>query len=169
MAEKIAYIPQKTYIFSGTVKENIIYGIDRSVSDVEIIKALTKANIYDEVENVLGGLEGVISEGGNNLSGGQKQRLALARLILSSPEVLIFDEATSALDNTNENIIQKNIEEIFADKTIITIAHRLTTLKNADRILVFNKGEIVQEGEFSILSQEEGLFKEFVEQGEPTE
>jgi ATP-binding cassette subfamily B protein len=169
MAEKIAYIPQKTYIFSGTVKENIIYGIDRSVSDVEIIKALTKASIYDEVENVLGGLEGVISEGGNNLSGGQKQRLALARLILSSPEVLIFDEATSALDNTNENIIQKNIEEIFADKTIITIAHRLTTLKNADRILVFNKGEIVQEGEFSILSQEEGLFKEFVEQGEPTE
>ncbi len=164
IAQKIAYIPQGTYIFSGTIRENVIYGVEKSVSDKEVIKALKQANIYKEVDEVLGGLSGIISEGGSNLSGGQKQRLALARLILKSPDVLIFDEATSALDNVNESIIQKNIEDIFADKTIITIAHRLTTLRNADRILVFDKGKIVQEGKFDALSTENGLFKDFLEQ-----
>ncbi len=92
----------------------------------------------------------------------------LARLILKSPEVVFFDEATSALDNTNEVIIQKNIEKLFADKTIITIAHRLTTLKNSDRILVFDEGKIVQEGTFSNLSKKKGLFKNFLEQHHPS-
>ncbi|HCU01232.1 TPA: hypothetical protein DIC62_00295 [Candidatus Nomurabacteria bacterium] len=120
--------------------------------------------MYKEVMDVLGGLDGKVSENGNNLSGGQKQRLALARLILQSPEILIFDEATSALDNTNEVIIQKNIEELFADKTIIMIAHRLTTLKNTDRILVFDNGQITQEGKFEELSEKEGLFRNFLKQ-----
>ncbi|MDH3324915.1 MAG: ABC transporter ATP-binding protein/permease [Candidatus Peregrinibacteria bacterium] len=164
ISKKISYIPQKTYIFSGTIKENVIYGITKKTSDEAIINALKQANIYDETKSVLGGLSGKVSENGNNLSGGQKQRIALARLILKSPEILIFDEATSALDNTNEAIIQKNIENIFSDKTIITIAHRLTTLKNSDKIFVFNKGQIAQEGNFKNLSQKEGLFKEFLNQ-----
>ena len=109
-------------------------------------------------------MSGRVGENGNNLSGGQKQRLAIARLILKSPELFIFDEATSALDNTNETLIQKNIEEIFKDKTMITIAHRLTTLKNADRIFVFDKGEIVQEGDFSSLAKTKGLFQDFLQQ-----
>jgi len=162
IAEKIAYIPQKTYIFSGTIRENVLYGTKRAIEDVEIFEALKKASVYEEVLNVLGGLEGAVAENGNNLSGGQKQRLALARLILLSPEVLIFDEATSALDNTNEMIVQNNIEKLFADKTIITVAHRLTTLKNSDRILVFAAGEIVQEGNFNQLAESEGLFKDFL-------
>lgn len=162
IAEKIAYIPQKTYIFSGTIKENVLYGTSRTIEDIEIVEALKKAGIYDEVKNILGGLEGLVAENGNNLSGGQKQRLALARLILLSPEVLIFDEATSALDNTNEMVVQNNIEKLFADKTIITIAHRLTTLKNSDRILVFETGNIVQEGNFNQLAETEGLFKDFL-------
>jgi len=166
IANKISYIPQKTYIFSGTIKENVIYGLQEQKSDNDIITALKKANIYDEVKNILGGLNGKVSENGNNLSGGQKQRLALARLILKSPKILIFDEATSALDNTNETIIQKNIESIFADKTIITIAHRLTTLKNTDRILVFDKGKIAQTGKFKELSERKGLFKDFLEQND---
>ncbi|KKP81493.1 MAG: hypothetical protein UR83_C0074G0005 [Candidatus Moranbacteria bacterium GW2011_GWF2_35_54] len=164
IAKKIAYIPQKTYIFSGTIRENVIYGLTEQKNDEDIIKALEKASIYNEVKNVLGGLNGKVSENGNNLSGGQKQRLALARLILQSPEIIIFDEATSALDNTNEITIQKNIEELFTDKTIIMIAHRLTTLKNTDRILVFDNGQISQEGKFEELSEKEGLFRNFLKQ-----
>ncbi len=164
IGEKIAYIPQKTYIFSGTIRENILYGCARKVSNTEIIDASKRANIYNEIKNKLGGLNGRVAEGGNNLSGGQKQRLALARLFLNSPEVLIFDEATSALDNINEASIQRNLEKTFSDKTIIIIAHRLTTLKNVDRILVFDKGKIVQQGTFTELAKRKGLFKEFLEQ-----
>ena len=163
ISEKIAYVPQKTYIFAGTVRENIIYGSSKNVTNKEIIDAAKKANIYNEIKYKLRGLEGKVAENGNNLSGGQRQRLALARLILKSPEILIFDEATSALDNTNEVIIQKNLEKIFSDKTMISIAHRLTTLKNSDRILVFDRGKIVQEGKFNELASKKGLFKDFLE------
>ncbi|MBI2600549.1 ABC transporter ATP-binding protein [Candidatus Daviesbacteria bacterium] len=164
IAQKVAYIPQKAYIFAGTFRENILYGVDRKVSSEQIIKACRMAHIYQEITKRLGGLDGIIQEGGNNLSGGQRQRVALARLILKSPKLLIFDEATSALDNTNEAIVQKNIERAFKDKTIITIAHRLTTLKNMDRILVFDKGRIVQEGAYHELAGKTGLFKNFLEQ-----
>ncbi|MEK6615298.1 MAG: ATP-binding cassette domain-containing protein, partial [Bacteroidota bacterium] len=167
IADKIAYIPQKTHIFSGSIRENIIYGCFREkITDEEIIEAAKLANIYSEIETSLGGLSGKVSENGNNLSGGQKQRLAIARLILKSPEILIFDEATSALDNTNEAKIQKNIEKLFENKTIITIAHRLTTLKNSDRIFVFDKGKIVQEGKFDDLSNKSGAFQDFLKQKE---
>jgi ABC-type bacteriocin/lantibiotic exporter with double-glycine peptidase domain len=98
------------------------------------------------------------------LSGGQRQRLALARVMLQSPQLIIFDEATSALDNTNEAIIPQNIEKIFKEKTIITMAHRLTTPKKADRILVFDAGKIVQEGDFKSLSAKKGLFQDFLQQ-----
>lgn len=165
IAEKIAYVPQKNYIFTGTIKENIVYGCFRTnVSDEEIITAAKKANIYQEIVDSLGSLSGRVGENGNNLSGGQKQRLAIARLILKSPELFIFDEATSALDNTNESLVQKSIEELYKDKTTITIAHRLTTLKNCDRILVFDKGRIVQEGSFNELSNKKGLFQNFLQQ-----
>lgn len=167
IAEKIAYVPQKTYIFSGTIKENITYGCNKkNITEEEIIFATKKANIYDEIMNSLGGFFGRLTENGNNLSGGQKQRLAIARLILKSPEVFIFDEATSALDNTNEISIQKNIEQLFKDKTMITIAHRLSTLRNNDRILVFKKGEIVQAGTFEQLANKKGLFQSFLIQKE---
>lgn len=120
--------------------------------------------IYYEINNSLGGLNGKVAENGKNLSGGQAQRIAVARLILKSPELFIFDEATSALDNTSEVLIQKNIEQLFKNKTMITIAHRLTTLKNSDRILVFDKGKIVQEGNFNELANKEGLFQNFLKQ-----
>lgn len=168
IADRIAYVPQKTHIFSGTIHENIVYGCQRkNISDEEVIKAAKLANLYDEIQNSLGGLSGRVAENGNNLSGGQKQRLAIARLILKSPELLIFDEATSALDNTNEIKIQRNIEQLFKDKTMITIAHRLTTLKNTDRIFVFERGRIVQEGNFDELANREGLFQNFIKQKEP--
>ena len=164
IAEKITYVPQKPFIFSGTIKENIVYGANRKIGDKELKEASKLANIYDEITHSLGGFDGRVTENGNNLSGGQRQRIAIARVILKNPEILIFDEATSALDNINEARVQKNLEERFKDKTMITIAHRLTTLKNLDRILVFDKGSIAQEGNYKELSQTEGLFKNFLEQ-----
>lgn len=162
IAEKVAYVPQKPFIFSGTIKENILYGSKRNITEEELIEAAENARIFTEIENVMGGFNGRVSENGSNLSGGQRQRLALARVMLQLPDLIIFDEATSALDNTNEAIIQKNIEKVFKGKTIITIAHRLTTLKNADRILVFDDGKIVQEGNFTLLSRQQGLFQDFL-------
>jgi len=164
IAEKIAYVPQRPFIFSGTIKENIIYGVKKEISETDIIEATKKAHIYNEIFHVLGGLQGKVTENGTNLSGGQKQRLAIARVMLRSPELIIFDEATSALDNTNEAIIQHNIEDEFKGKTIITIAHRLTTLKNCDQILIFDKGKIVQEGTFEELASAKGLFQDFLKQ-----
>lgn len=163
IATKIAYVPQKTYIFSGTVKENIIYGVKKKhISNEKIIIAAKKANLYHEIINNLGGFEGKISENGNNLSGGQKQRLAIARVILQSAELLIFDEATSALDNSNESSIQREIESIFKNKTMIIIAHRLTTLRNTNRVVVFDKGRIIQDGTYDELAKQEGKFKTFL-------
>jgi ABC-type multidrug transport system fused ATPase/permease subunit len=113
----------------------------------------------------LGGLAGLVTENGSNLSGGQKQRLALARLILKNPDILVLDEATSALDNQNENIIQQNLEAIFKNKTTITIAHRLTTLKNCDRILVFDQGTIAESGTYDALAENKNsLFYKFLHQ-----
>ena len=168
IADCIAYVPQKTHIFSGSIRDNIVYGCEReNIGDEEVVRAAKLANLYEEIENSLGGLSGRVAENGNNLSGGQKQRLAIARLILKSPELLILDEATSALDNTNETKIQRNIEQLFKDKTTITIAHRLTTLKNSDRILVFEKGKIVQQGKYDELANQKGLFQDFLRQKEP--
>ncbi len=163
IAAKIAYVPQRPFIFSGTIKENIAYGVDHP-AEAEIIAAAKKTHIYNEIMNDLGGLNGPVDENGANLSGGQRQRLAIARVLLQKPELIIFDEATSALDNTNEVIIQKNIEKEFRGKTMMTIAHRLTTLKDCDRIMVFDRGKIVQTGTFAELSAANGLFRTFLRQ-----
>jgi ATP-binding cassette subfamily B protein len=164
LADKIAYVPQKPFVFSGTIRDNILYGCRQTVPDEDLLEAARNACMLDEIQESLGGFSGLVSENGNNLSGGQRQRLALARVMLQTPQLIIFDEATSALDNTSEAIIQQNIERIFSEKTIITIAHRLTTLKNADRILVFDAGKIVQEDDFESLSERKGLFQDFLQQ-----
>lgn len=164
LADKIAYVPQKPFVFSGTIKANILYGCQRVVSEAELHEAAKNACILEEIQESLGGFDGQISENGNNLSGGQRQRLAMARVMLQTPQLIIFDEATSALDNTNEAMIQRNIERLFDQRTVITIAHRLTTLKNADRILVFDAGKIAQTGDFKSLSSTKGLFQDFLRQ-----
>src|SRR5664280_453924 len=164
LAEKVAYVPQKPFVFEGTIRDNILYGCGRAVADEDLAEAATNACISDEIRESLGGFDGHVAENGNNLSGGQRQRLALARVMLQTPQLIVFDEATSALDNTNEAVIQRNIERIFKGRTVITIAHRLTTLRNADRILVFDAGRIAQEGDFKALSETKGLFQDFLQQ-----
>lgn len=162
IANKIALVPQSPFLISATIKENICYGINREVTDAEIKEACQKAFIDDFIENLPDKYETKISEGGGNLSGGQRQRIAIARIFLRKPSILILDEATSALDNTTEKHIQKAIETFQKENniTILSIAHRLTTLKNCDNILVFDKGKIVEQGKYQDLINKPGIFQD---------
>ena len=158
----IALVPQNPFLIAGTILENICYGLEQQPSDKEVKEALTKANLYDFVNSLPEGIHTKISEGGNNLSGGQRQRIAIARIFLRKPEILILDEATSALDNTSERFIQNEIEQLKKENnmTIISIAHRLTTLKNCDNIIVMDHGQVVQSGKYQELISQEGIFSD---------
>ena len=162
MSQIIALVPQSPFLIAGTIYENICYGLDREPSQEEVDEAVIKANLHDFINSLPDKMNTLISEGGSNLSGGQKQRIAVARIFLRKPSVLILDEATSALDNTSERFIQNEIERLKKENnmTIISIAHRLTTLKNCDKIIVMNRGEIVQEGKYHELIQKEGIFSD---------
>lgn len=158
----IALVPQSPFLIAGTIYENITYGIDREVTIEEVEDAAKKAYILDYINNLPEKFNSMISEGGNNLSGGQRQRIAIARIFLRKPKILILDEATSALDNTSEKYIQAEIEKMKLENntTIIAIAHRLTTLKNCDRIIVLNKGKIQEDGKFDELIEKKGMFSD---------
>ena len=162
ISELIALVPQSPFLIAGTIYENICYGIDREVSIKEVEEAAKKAYIYDYINSLPDKFDSAISEGGNNLSGGQRQRIAIARIFLRKPKILILDEATSALDNTSEKHIQTEIEKLQKENntTIISIAHRLTTLKNCDRIIVLNKGNIAESGKYNELIQKNGIFSD---------
>lgn len=158
----IALVPQSPFLIAGTIYENICYGIDREVIMEEVEDAAKKAYIYDYINGLPDKFDSIVSEGGNNLSGGQRQRIAIARIFLRKPKILILDEATSALDNTSEKYIQNEIEKLQKanNTTIISIAHRLTTLKNCDEIIVLNKGKIEERGKYNELIEKEGIFKD---------
>lgn len=158
----IALVPQNPFLIAGTILENICYGLEQQPSDKEVKEALTKANLYDFVNSLPEGIHTKISEGGNNFSGDQRQRIAIARIFLRKPEILILDEATSALDNTSERFIQNEIEQLKKENnmTIISIAHRLTTLKNCDNIIVMDHGQVVQSGKYDTLINQEGIFSD---------
>lgn len=162
ISKMIALVPQSPFLIAGTIYENITYGIDREVSQEEVEEASKRAYIFDYINGLPDKFETMVSEGGNNLSGGQRQRIAIARIFLRKPKILILDEATSALDNTSEKHIQEEIEKMKSENntTIIAIAHRLTTLKNCDRIIVLNKGHIEEEGKFDDLINKGGMFSD---------
>lgn len=162
ISEIIALVPQSPFLIAGTIYENICYGIEREVSIDEVIEATKKAYIYDYINELPDKFNSVISEGGNNLSGGQRQRIAIARIFLRKPKILILDEATSALDNTSEKYIQTEIEKMQKENntTIISIAHRLTTLKNCNEIIVLNKGKIEEKGKYDELIEKGGIFSD---------
>lgn len=162
LAENVALVPQTPFLIADTVYHNICYGMKREVSPEEVREAARKANIAADIEQLEGGYQFVLAEGGTNLSGGQRQRIALARIFLKKPRILILDEATSALDNTSEKRIQAEIEKMKEEcgTTVLSIAHRLSTLQNCDEIIVMDKGCIVQRGTCRELESAPGLFRD---------
>ncbi|MFK7974037.1 MAG: ABC transporter ATP-binding protein [Rickettsiaceae bacterium] len=143
--ESIAVIPQDPFLFHRTLKENIRYGKIDATND-EVMQAAKKANIHEFITGLPHGYDSLVGERGVKLSGGQRQRVALARVILKDAPILILDEATSQLDSITENVIKNALDEFMQDKTTIVIAHRLSTLLKMDRILVFDKGKIIEDG-----------------------
>ena len=158
LRENIAMIPQDPSLFHRSLMENIRYGrID--ASDEEVIEAAKKAHAHEFISTLPQGYDSLVGERGVKLSGGQRQRIAIARAILKNAPILILDEATSQLDSVTENLIQESLWELMQNKTTIVIAHRLSTLLHMDRILVFDKGKIVEDGTHSALLARGGLYK----------
>ncbi len=161
LREKIFLVLQMPILFNSTLRFNITMG-DESISDETIFKALKTAQLSEMIENMQDGLETIVGRHGIRLSGGQRQRLSIARMIIADPSIVIFDESTSALDVHTEAKLYTALTQILQDKTVITIAHRLSTVKNADTIYVLESGTIVQEGTHEELEAEEGHYMEFV-------
>ncbi|HIP20488.1 MAG TPA: ABC transporter ATP-binding protein [Sulfurimonas sp.] len=161
LREKVYLVLQMPILFNSSLRFNITMG-DESINDEHIHQALKTAQLYEMIEKMEDGLDTIVGHHGVRLSGGQRQRLSIARMIIANPSVVIFDESTSALDVHTEMKLQLALEGILKDKTVITIAHRLSTVKNADKIYVLEEGKIVQDGTHKELENEEGHYKEFV-------
>jgi ATP-binding cassette subfamily B protein len=157
LRSQIGIVQQDVFLFSGTVRENIAYG-KLDATDEEIMEAAKRAQLDEFVRSQPHGLETVIGERGVKLSGGQKQRLAIARMFLKNPPILILDEATSALDTETEVAIQQSLAELAKGRTTLVIAHRLATIKNADRIMVVTKKGIAEQGKHEDLIEAEGIY-----------
>lgn len=155
--DRIAVVSQDVHMFSATVKENIVYG-RLDATDDEIIEAARLANAHEFISELPEGYDTPIGDGGVRLSGGQRQRLALARAVVRDPEILILDEATNALDSISENLIQEALRTLGQSRTVIVIAHRLSTVEHVSQIITLDKGRVVEQGTLSELLELEGLF-----------
>ncbi|WP_135821219.1 ABC transporter ATP-binding protein [Halostella litorea] len=156
LRERVGYVSQEPYLFTGTVAENVAYGAD---ADHEAVVAAAKsAGAHEFVTELDDGYDTEVGERGVKLSGGQRQRIALARALLKDPEILVLDEATSHVDNETEAVIQERLDDLTADRTTFAIAHRLSTVRDADTILVFDDGEIVERGGHEELLAADGLY-----------
>jgi ATP-binding cassette subfamily B protein len=165
IAKLIGYVGQSPFVFSGTIAENIAYECP-DASEQDIRRAAELACLSEEIEQMAGGYQAIVAERGHNLSGGQKQRLALARIFLKNPPILIFDEATSALDTISERAITEALIELQANRTMILVAHRLSTLLTTDRILLIDEGAVAESGTYDELVAQGGLFADLVESAE---
>ncbi len=157
LRKNIGIVAQDVFLFSGTVRENIAYG-NLDATDDEIIEAAKRANIHDYIMTLEKGYDTTVGERGINLSGGQKQRISIARVFLKNPPILILDEATSALDNVTEMQIQESLEELAKGRTVIVVAHRLSTIQNADEILVMTNDGIAERGTHDELIAADGIY-----------
>lgn len=161
LLQNISMVFQNVYLFQDTIRDNIRFGRSDATED-EIVAAAKAARCHDFIMALPDGYDTVVGEGGGTLSGGEKQRISIARAMLKNAPIVILDEATASIDPENEHLIQGALSELTRGKTVITIAHRLATIENADQILVVEDGKIVQTGTHSELEREEGLYRRFV-------
>ena len=161
--EKVALVPQEVILFGGSIKDNIRYG-NPLASDAEIMEAAKKANAHDFIMQLPDQYETLVGERGTKLSGGQRQRVAIARAFIKNPAILLLDEATSALDSESEFSVQEALAKLMQGRTTFVVAHRLSTIRNADKIVVLDKGQIIEVGTHSELMQlESGTYRMLAE------
>jgi ATP-binding cassette subfamily B protein len=159
LSDTVGVVTQEAYLFHDTIAANLRYARPDATDD-ELVLAATAANIHEMISRLPDGYDTVVGERGYRLSGGEKQRIAIARVVLEDPAVLILDEATSHLDSRSEALIQEALEELMEGRTSIVIAHRLSTVRAADQILVVDEGRIVERGTHSQLVEQGGLYAE---------
>jgi ABC-type multidrug transport system fused ATPase/permease subunit len=158
LRKQIALVPQDVILFAGSIKDNIAYG-KPSATDIEITEAARKANALDFIESFPDKFNTLVGERGIQLSGGQRQRIAIARAVLKNPSILVLDEATSSLDSESEHLVQEALDKLMVGRTSIVIAHRLATIKNADKIVVLQNGKVQEIGSHDqLILNENGLY-----------
>ena len=157
LRRQIGVVLQENFLFNASVRDNIAVHVPSSSID-DIVRVAKIAGAHEFITELPNGYDTMVGEKGEGLSGGQKQRIAIARALLHNPKILIFDEATSALDYESENIIQKNLKQITAGRTVIIIAHRLSTLKSVDKIMAIDRGQLIEYGTPSVLLKKNGLY-----------
>jgi len=157
--QKVGYVAQEAVLFNDTLRNNLLL-FTPNASEKDIQWAIKTSHLEEVIDNLPDGLETLVGENGVRFSGGQKQRIALARALVSNPELLVLDEATSALDNESERFIQEALESIRHSMTIVVIAHRLSTVRKADKIYVLEAGSLIEEGDFESLIKADGRFKQ---------
>lgn len=163
LRDSICYITQDNFLFSTTLRENV--KLFKDGYEEEDIKESTKnAMIYDDIEKMRNGIDTVLGEDGTNLSGGQKQRVVISRAFLNKSNIIIFDDTFSALDNKTEQLVLNNVKELVKDKTCIIISNRISDIKDANKIIVLDGGNIVQEGTHDTLLRQDGKYYEFYKQ-----
>jgi ATP-binding cassette, subfamily B, bacterial len=160
LRQKIGIVEQEPFLFSRSIRENITYGVSRDVSQAEVEEAARAAAIHDVIQTFPQGYDTLVGEKGVTLSGGQKQRVAIARTLLKDPRILILDDSTSSVDMETELVIRRALENLMKNRTTFIIAHRIQSIMNADLILVFDKGRIIQSGTHSQLLSQKGIYRQ---------
>lgn len=159
LRKMIGVVSQEVILFNDTIEQNIAYGVHEEIDHDRIVKAAKLANAHQFIMDKSDQYNTIIGDRGVQLSGGQRQRIAIARAMVKNPELLIFDEATSALDNESEKVVQQAIDHAMEDRTALVVAHRLSTIKNADKIIVMERGKVVESGDHASLLQQDGVYK----------
>jgi ATP-binding cassette subfamily B protein len=163
LGDIIGMVTQETYLFHDTIRRNLLYG-KPDATDEELVAAARAAFIHDRIAEMPDGYDTVVGERGYRMSGGEKQRLAIARVVLKDPKILILDEATSSLDTTSERLVQEALRPLMRGRTTIAIAHRLSTILSADVIFVLDRGRLVERGTHAELLENGGLYAQLYEQ-----